>query len=91
MNKSWSVLIYLNIFRTLLYENIYAHEETGNQWTFDRDIDVQNGVKNNNILLSESPTNGVVRGLKNRSEWSKIRKTRIYDTVNRKACKLDTT
>ena len=62
-------------------KNIYAHEETGNQWTYNRDIKVQKWCKNNNILLNEFPTNGVVRGLKNRSEWSKIRKIRIHDTL----------
>ena len=62
-------------------KNIYAHEETGNQWTYNRDIKVQKWCKNNNILLNEFPTNGVVRGLKKRSEWSKIRKIRIHDTL----------
>ena len=62
-------------------KSIYAHEETGNQWTFERDVQVQKWCKNNNILLDESPTNGVVRGLTNRSDWSKIRKTRIYNTL----------
>ena len=75
----------IDIFQRLLIEyrikHIYAHEETGNQWTFDRDIQVQKWCKKNNILLEESPTNGVVRGLKNRSEWSKIRKIRIYNTL----------
>jgi len=62
-------------------KNIYAHEETGNQWTYNRDIKVQKWCKKNNIILNEFPTNGVVRGLKNRSEWSKIRKTRIHDAL----------
>ena len=62
-------------------KSIYAHEETGNRWTFDRDIQVQKWCKNNNILLSESPTNGVIRGLKNRSDWSKIRKIKSYDKI----------
>jgi deoxyribodipyrimidine photo-lyase len=69
-------------------KTIFAHEETGNQWTFDRDIQVRKWCRNNNILLSESPTNGVVRGLKNRSGWSDIRKTRIYDTLIEKPLSL---
>ena len=73
--------IFKNFSKNYSIKSIYAHEETGNRWTFDRDIQVQKWCKSNNILLSESPTNGVVRGLKNRSDWSKIRNTRIYSTL----------
>ncbi|MDC6451383.1 deoxyribodipyrimidine photo-lyase [Alphaproteobacteria bacterium] len=74
-----------DIFQKLLLEycikSIYAHEETGNQWTFDRDIDVQQWCKKNNITLHEYHTNGVVRGLKNRSEWSQIRNARMKEKL----------
>ena len=74
-----------NIFQKILLKyhikRIYAHEETGNQWTFDRDVDVQQWCKKNKIILHEYPTNGVVRGLKNRSEWSQIRNARMKEKL----------
>ena len=41
-------------------ENIYSHEETGNIWTYKRDIKVQNWCKENDISFNEYPSNGVV-------------------------------
>jgi deoxyribodipyrimidine photo-lyase len=57
--------------------NVHTHEETGNLWTFDRDIAVQNMCAANNIALHEHPSNGVVRRLRSRDDWSKIRNTRM--------------
>ena len=55
--------------------DLYAHEETGNQWTFKRDIAVQKLCLDNDIALHESASNGVVRSLRSRNDWSKIRNT----------------
>ena len=35
-------------------------------------------LKKNRILFKEFPNNGVVRGLKDRNDWSKIRNSRMY-------------
>ena len=59
--------------------SIYAHEETGNQWTYDRDLNVKNWSNQKNIPLIEYPTNGIVRNLKNRDNWSKIRNLRMKE------------
>ena len=56
---------------------IYAHEENGNGWTFDRDKSVIAWCLKHSISLHEYPCNGVVRRLKNRDEWSKIRNKRM--------------
>lgn len=61
--------------------DLYAHEETGNLWTFQRDIAVQNLCLNKEITLHESPSNGVVRRLRNRDDWSKIRNTRMAEKI----------
>jgi deoxyribodipyrimidine photo-lyase len=52
-------------------EGIYVHEETGNDLTFQRDLSVIKWTKAKRIGFIESPTNGVVRGLKDRNGWSK--------------------
>jgi deoxyribodipyrimidine photo-lyase len=56
---------------------IYAHEETGNSWTYQRDTDVIQWCKERSISLLEFHSNGVVRRLKNRDNWSKIRNRRM--------------
>jgi deoxyribodipyrimidine photo-lyase len=51
---------------------IHTHEETGNDFTFQRDKAVRAFCRNNAILLNEYPQFGVVRGLKNRDDWTKL-------------------
>ena len=70
-----------------LHENyningIYAHEETGNGWTYERDENFIRWCDNQSIPLHESPSNCVVRRLRSRDEWSKIRHKRMsQDTI----------
>ena len=40
-------------------QSIYAHEETGNGWTYERDKRVLNWCRDNEILFHEFPSNGV--------------------------------
>ncbi len=61
--------------------DVYAHEETGNLWTYDRDIAVQNTCANIGITLHEYPSNGVVRRLGSRDDWSKIRNARMAEKI----------
>lgn len=49
---------------------IHAHEETGLQWTFDRDRAVRRWARNAGISFREQPQNGVVRGLRSRDGWA---------------------
>jgi deoxyribodipyrimidine photo-lyase len=64
------------VFKRLL-ENfgpftLYSHEETGNAISYARDRRVADWCRSHNIAWKESPTNGVVRRLQNRDEWSSI-------------------
>ena len=61
--------------------DLYAHEETCNLWTYQRDIAVQKLCQNISITLHQSPSNGVVRSLRSRDEWSKIRNTRMAEKI----------
>ena len=56
---------------------IYAHEETGDAWSYARDRAVRAYCRRQDIRFCESPTNGVVRRLKNRNEWAGIRTQRM--------------
>lgn len=61
--------------------DVYAYEETGNLWTYQRDIAVQKLCSANGISLHEFPSNGVVRRLCSRDDWSKIRNTRMAEKI----------
>jgi deoxyribodipyrimidine photo-lyase len=51
------------------FAGIYAHEETGNAFTFERDLQVAAWCKAQSVSWQEFPQFGVVRGLKNRNLW----------------------
>ncbi len=70
--------IFENIIKNYDIQSVFAHQETGNSWTYERDKDIRILLKNNRILFNEFPNNGVVRGLKDRNDWSKIRNSRMY-------------
>lgn len=50
-------------------QNLYAHQETGNKITFDRDIKVKYFCQKNQIIWIETPPDGIIRGAKNRQGW----------------------
>ena len=52
-------------------EAVYAHEETGAGWTYDRDERVRAWLGRQGIHLREWPSNGVVRRLGTRDRWSR--------------------
>ncbi len=69
-------------------KGIFAHEESGNNWTYCRDKKVTEWCKNQTIPLHEYPTNGVVRYLKKRDDWSRIRNARMVKPLVKKPQKL---
>ncbi len=50
---------------------VFSHEETGVLWTFTRDKQLKSFFRSRGILWNEFPTNGVVRGLKERGLWQR--------------------
>ena len=70
-----------DIFESLSHDysisSIHAHEETGNGWTYERDKNVISWCQGKGIKLTEYPSNGIVRRLKSRDDWSKIRNSRM--------------
>ncbi len=57
--------------------DVFTHEETGNAWTYARDIAVAHHLAAANVTLHEAPSNGVVRKLRSRDDWSGIRNARM--------------
>ena len=52
---------------------LYSHEETGNNWTYNRDLKVKEWCEYHKIAWKEYQSNGVVRRLKNRDIWERLR------------------
>ncbi|MEL6688622.1 MAG: deoxyribodipyrimidine photo-lyase [Pseudomonadota bacterium] len=50
---------------------LLSHEETGNRWTFDRDLAVKDWCRSQSIPWTEYQQLGVFRPLKSRNGWSK--------------------
>lgn len=63
----------LKVFKTLKdtinYTNVFSHQETGIKVTFDRDKELYDFFKKNNVNWIESVNNGVQRGISNREKW----------------------
>lgn len=52
-------------------QRIFCHQETGGQWTYDRDRSVIGWCNENNVEYREWNQFGVVRRLENRDVWDK--------------------
>jgi deoxyribodipyrimidine photo-lyase len=52
---------------------LHSHEETGNAWTYARDLQVAAWCAGNGIVWHEYPSNGVIRRLGNRDRWAALR------------------
>ena len=74
--------------QTLKVDSVYAHEESGNGWTYERDKAVIGWCAEHSVPLHEYPCNGVVSRLKSRDEWSKIRNQRMAQDLIPKPAQL---
>ncbi|MDY7025170.1 MAG: FAD-binding domain-containing protein [Pseudomonadota bacterium] len=70
-----------HIFSQLKPKAIYCHEETGNNWTFQRDLNVIRWARSQSVILREFPNSGIVRRLSSRDDWQKIHAARIHCPV----------
>jgi deoxyribodipyrimidine photo-lyase len=51
-------------------KGLWSHQETWNNWTYQRDKLVQKWAKDKNIPWQQYDQNGVIRSLKNRDGWA---------------------
>lgn len=58
-----------HIWKSDPFDDLYSHEETGNDFTYQRDLKVANWCRSNGVRWQEYAQFGVVRGLKNRNHW----------------------
>ena len=50
--------------------SLWSHEETGNAWTYDRDLRVAALAREKGVVWTELAQSGVVRRLKSRNGWA---------------------
>ncbi len=60
-------------------ERIYSHEETGNGWTYQRDLAVKKWCMQHSVEWIEFPQTGVIRRLKNRDQRQSVAKQRLIE------------
>lgn len=69
--------VFNELRNTYSINGVYAHEECGNQWTYNRDKAFISWCQYHRIPFHEYPHNAVVRGLKNRDHWAQLRRARM--------------
>ncbi|MFM7658433.1 MAG: FAD-binding domain-containing protein [Burkholderiaceae bacterium] len=67
-----ALAIFQRVLETFGPFTLYSHEETGNALSYQRDQRVADWCRANGIDWKEFPSNGVVRRLASRDEWSDI-------------------
>jgi deoxyribodipyrimidine photo-lyase len=72
-----AVSILSELKQTLGGFDLHSHEETGNAWTYRRDVDVGGWCRAQGVDWREYPSHGVVRRLKTRDAWSRLRDARM--------------
>ena len=63
------------------FETIWAHQETGNWISYQRDLRVLSWAKETGIQYKEFYQNGVIRKLNTRDGWSRIWNQRMNEKI----------
>lgn len=71
------VSVLSDIWREAPFKAMFSHEETGNGWTYTRDLKVADWCKHQGAPWYEYPQFGVVRRLKNRDAWQSTWESRM--------------
>ena len=69
--------VFSSITKTFDIKTVFSYEETWSYATYKRDVALKDWFRTKKIGWREFPRNGVVRGLKSRSDWSKKWKSRM--------------
>ena len=62
-------------------QTIYGNEESGLQWSWNRDKSVATWCNENDVQFEEFPSNGVIRRLRSRDDWKALRDRRIDSSL----------
>lgn len=65
-----AVAVFDRLFASIPFATIHAHEETGGERTFARDLAVGRWCLDHGVQLVEHPQHGVIRRLRDRDGWA---------------------
>jgi deoxyribodipyrimidine photo-lyase len=63
--------VFLELIKNFDIKTIFSHQEIGNKITYNRDIEMKDFFKKNDIHWKEFQMHGVIRKLKSRQDWDK--------------------
>ena len=63
--------VFLELIKTYDIKTIFSHQEIGNKITYNRDIEMKDFFRKNDIHWKEFQMHGVIRKLKSRQDWDK--------------------
>jgi deoxyribodipyrimidine photo-lyase len=72
-----AVAVLDQIHHTYPFTHLYSHEETGPGWSYDRDRAVARWCRERGVHWRQWPQNGVIRGLRDRSQWAGLWQRRM--------------
>lgn len=70
------------------FTRLWSYEETGNQYTYHRDLRVKAWCQSKGLTWHETPQGGVVRRLKSRDTWTKHWQSRMKSPIHEAPKKL---
>ena len=73
--------VFRHLHETVELTALHSHEETGTDWSFQRDRVVQKWCRKVGVDWHETPSNGVVRRLKGRDAWKSARDRRMRQAL----------
>jgi len=66
-----AVTVFDDLHRAHGITGIHAHQETGNAWTFERDLHLFAWARDRGVPVHETQQHGVIRRLRTRDGWAK--------------------
>jgi deoxyribodipyrimidine photo-lyase len=76
-----AVAVFKELHQHVSIGRIWAYEETGNLWTYQRDKAVLAWARSNRVTMTEVPRDFVVRRLTNRDDWGAIQRQRMSEQI----------
>jgi len=63
--------VFDRLHRRYKFQSLVSHQETGPDWTFQRDLRVKQWCKDRGVIWTEYRQHGVIRGLRERQGWAR--------------------
>jgi len=75
--------VFAELNREQPIQGLFSHEETGLDWSYQRDLKIKGWCRVTNIPWQEFRQFGVIRGLKDRDKWSELREKTLARKLTR--------